>query len=90
MPLLVGQPLEYLAFAPQEVPQLGLYLVYDPEYRVLTVSHDRSADRSDWRFMRDVDEALLETMPAFARMENSAVNGPIGQAAGQPVSSTTG
>ncbi len=42
------------------------------------------------RFMRDVDEALLETMPAFARMENSAVNGPIGQAAGEPVSSTTG
>jgi len=41
------------------------------------------------RFMRDVDEALLETLPAFARMEGSPVNGPVGASAAEPVSSTT-
>lgn len=33
------------------------------------------------RFMRDIDEALLETMPSFARMENTTV---VGNAASRP------
>ena len=41
------------------------------------------------RFMRDVDEALLETMPAFARMESPEENGAVEASTADAVSSGT-